>query len=265
MTTDTATRQPKGVPAGGQFAAASHAEPGVALSLPTTPDLQFTADFSDDLSLEHKAVIDHWRGRLQAAGVTGEITVLSLDGGDEDAGGPTVAGEWKSPEGNQFGFAVDHKILELTRYDQWNLDDNHDQNEVVALLKGADAVMTDDDLARNFGAAREKSRIADGWATRSTVRSNESIRFGLPELVEDDEGRQFGQMVVSTPIGEYRVDLDRGAFTSHVHGPEGELLEEKRAQKLFTHISLDCGGNGDPEDLKYGMLYALEAGTGEKW
>jgi hypothetical protein len=220
---------------------------------------------ADDLKPEHTAAIEHWRGRFTDAGVTGEISVLSLDGGDEDAGGPTVAGDWQSPEGNKFGFAVDHKILELSRYDQWNLDDNHGQNEVVALLKGADSVMTDEDLARNFNAARQKSRIADGWANRSTVRSNESIRFGLPELAEDSEGRQVGRIDVSTPIGDYRVDLDRGAFTCRVYGPDGELADEPRADKLFAHNSKSCGSNGNPEDLKYGMMYAPEAGTGEKW
>lgn len=62
-------------------------------------------------------------------------------------------------------------------------------------------------------------------------------------------------------IGDYRVDLDRGAFTSHAYEPEGELLDEQRAIKLLTHVSRDCGSNGDPDDLKYGILYALEAGT----
>lgn len=112
---------------------------------------------------EHKAALDHWRGRLTRTGVTGEIRVLSMDGADTDAGGPTVAGTWRSPEGNEFGFGVDHKILELSRYDQWNLDDNHDDG-TVALFKGADSTVTDDDLTRYFSDAREKARITDGWA-----------------------------------------------------------------------------------------------------
>lgn len=262
MTTESTARQPKGIPAGGQFAATVHSEPGLALAAPEA-NLAFTADFADDLIPDHQAALDHWRGRLTAAGVTGEFTVLSLDGGDSDAGGPTVAGTWRSPEGNEFGFGINHKILELSRYDQWNLDENHDDG-TVPLLKGAESVIADEDLARGFSIARERARIADSWASRSTVRSNESIRFSLPELAEED-GRQVGRIKVSTPIGVYRVDLDRGAFTHHVYGPEGELLDEPRATKLFAHISRDCGGNGDPEDLKYGMLHALEAGTCEKW
>lgn len=97
------------------------------------------------------------------------------------------------------------------------------------------------------------------------MRSNESIRFSLPELAEAAEGRQVGRINVSTPIGDYRVELDRGAFTHHVYDPEGELLDEQRANKLFTHIPRECGSSGNPEDLKYGILYALEAGTGERW
>lgn len=262
MTPETTARQPKGIPVGGQFAATTHTEPSLVLAAPQ-PSLKFTADF-DDLIPDHKAALDHWQARLTSAGVTGEITVLSLDGADTDAGGPTVAGTWRSPEGNEFGFGVDHKILELSRYDQWNLDDNHDDG-TTALLKAEGSTITDADLTKYFSDARERARTADGWANRSTVRSNESIRFSVPELVEDGEGRQVGRVSVSTPIGDYRVELDRGAFTHHVYGPGGELLDGNRATKLFTHISRDCGGSGEPEDLKYGMLYALEAGTGEKW
>lgn len=246
----------------GQYTFAEHSEAAVALAAPT--ELKLTVDFADDIMPEHKAAIEHWHGRLQSAGVSGELTVLSVDGADSDAGGPTVAGTWKSPEGNSFGFAVDHKILELSRYDQWNLDDNHD-DESVALLKAADAVMTDEDLTQGFNSARERARTADGWANRSTVRSTESIRFGLPALAEDAEGRQVGRLDVSTPIGDYRVDLDRGAFTSRVYGPEGELVDDLRSTLLFTHLSRSCGSKGDPDDVKYGMLYALEAGRGEQW
>jgi hypothetical protein len=70
---------------------------------------------------------------------------------------------------------------------------------------------------------------------------------------------------VSTHVGNYRVDLHRGAFTAPVYGPEGELCDDFRTNTLFTHLSKECGSNGDVEDLKYGILYALEAGTGERW
>lgn len=260
--TNTAVPQPRVKT--GQFTFAEHSE-AAAVSLPAAPELTFTADFADDILPEHKAAIEHWHGRLKSAGVSGDFTVLSLDGADSDAGGPMVAGDWKTPEGNSFGFAVDHKMLELSRYDQWNLDDNHDQDESVALLKAANAVITDEDLRNGFESARTKSRIADGWANRSTVRSSESVRFGLPELTEDEEGRQVGRLGISTPIGDYRVELDRGAFTARVYGPENELVDDKRATTLFTHLSRNCGGKGDPDDVKYGILYALEAGTGEPW
>lgn len=258
--TNTALPQPRVKT--GQYTFAEHSEADVALAAPD--GLQLTADFAEDILPEHKAAIKHWHGRLQAAGVTGELTILSLDGADTDAGGPTVAGTWTSPEGNSFGFAVDHKTLELSRYDQWNLDDNHD-DESVALLKAADTVMSDEDLTQGFNSARERARIADGWANRSTVRSTERIRFGLPALAEDAAGRQVGRLEVSTPIGDYRVDLDRGAFTARVYGPEGELVDDLRTTLLFTHLSRSCGSKGDPDDVKYGMLYALEAGTGEQW
>ena len=258
--TTSATPQPRVKT--GQYTFAEHSEAEVALA--AAPELKFEADLADDILPEHRAAIEHWHGRLKDAGVAGEFTVLSLDGADSDAGGPTVAGVWKSPDGNSFGFAVDHKVLELSRYDQWNLDDNHD-DESAALLKGADAVMTDEDLAQGFASARERARTADGWANRSTVRSTENIRFGLPALVEDDEGREVGRLDVTTPIGDYRVDLDRGAFTARVCGPEGELVDDLRTAMLFTHLSRSCGSKGDPDDVKYGILYALEAGTGEQW
>ncbi|HAG58658.1 MAG TPA: hypothetical protein DEP82_06395 [Arthrobacter bacterium] len=126
MTTDTAARQPKGIPAGGQFAATAHAEPEVALAATSTPELKLVVpEFRDELSPEHKAAIDHWHGRLQDVGVFGELKILSVDGADSDAGGPTVAGSWRSPEGTEFGFAVDHKNIELSRGIDWNLDAAH--------------------------------------------------------------------------------------------------------------------------------------------
>jgi hypothetical protein len=259
MTATSETPQPRIKT--GQYTFAEHSEADLVLRPPS--GLKFTADFAEGMIPEHKAALDHWHGRLKDAGVAGEVTVLSIDGADTDAGGPTVAGEWSTPEGYKFGFAVDHKALELDRYDQWSIDDNHGE-ESAGLIKG-DGKMTDEDLAQAFSRARARARTAGGWAARSMVRSTERFRFGLPELAEDDQGRQVGRITVDTPIGDYRVDLDRGAFTARVYGPEGNLADASLTRSFFRHVSQECGGSGDYEDLKYGMLHALEAGTDQPW
>jgi hypothetical protein len=82
MTTPAATPQPRIKT--GQYTFTEHSEAAVSLSAP--PGLKLTADFGDDLMPEHKAAIEHWHGRLQAAGVSGELTVVSVDGADSDAG-----------------------------------------------------------------------------------------------------------------------------------------------------------------------------------
>lgn len=267
MTTDTAARQPKGIPAGGQFAATSHAEPDVALAAPPTSaaELKLIADFRNELSPEHRAALDHWHGRLQGVGVTGELEILSIDGADSDAGGPTVCGTWRSPEGSGFGFSVDRKGLELSRGIDWNLDAAH-LGDTGSTRTFHDATITDKDIANIFTTLRSRARTADGWANRSTLRSNDKFRFAIPERISEGPDHEAGQVEVIAGNGdEYVVRMDRGSFEARVYGPHQGQLSERMATALLTDISESCGGAADPTDLKYALLYSIEAGTGEKW
>jgi hypothetical protein len=267
MTTDTAARQPKGIPAGGQFAATAHAEPDVALAATPAPaaELRLIADFRDELSPEHKAALDHWHGRLQGAGVAGELEILSIDGADSDAGGPTVCGAWRSPEGTGFGFSIDHKGLELSRGVDWNLDAAH-LGDTGSTRTFHDEKITDEDIAGIFTTLRTRALTADGWANRSTIRSNDKFRFAIPERISEGPGHEAGQVEVMAGNGdEYVVRMDRGSFEARVFGPHQGQLSDRMAAAFLTDVSAACGGNTDPEDLKYALLYSVEAGTGEKW
>ncbi|WP_354214851.1 hypothetical protein [Arthrobacter sp. UYCo732] len=62
MTTDTAARQPKGVPAGGQFAPTSHAEPSVALQTEALTKEQFAVLMTDELAGQIDASL---KGRIR--------------------------------------------------------------------------------------------------------------------------------------------------------------------------------------------------------
>lgn len=265
MTTDIA-RQPKGIPTGGQFAAATHSEPRVALNAAPEAGLKLIVpEFRDELSPEHKTAIEHWHGRLQAAGVAGELKILSVDGADSDAGGPTVCGAWHSPEGTDFGFGMDHKNLELSRGVDWNLDPAH-LGDTASRRAFHDDAITDQDLAEVFTALRERARAADAWANRSTIRSNDRFRFSIPERVSEDPGHEAGQVEVTAANGDnYVVRMDRGSFEARVHGPHEGQLSDRMAAAFLTDISESCGGNSDPTDLKYAILYSIEAGTGERW
>jgi hypothetical protein len=55
MTTDTAARQPKGIPVGGQFAATTHAEPAVDLSAPAGSPKTVTEHFMDRDSIANQS------------------------------------------------------------------------------------------------------------------------------------------------------------------------------------------------------------------
>jgi hypothetical protein len=264
MTTDTA-RQPKGIPAGGQFAATSHAEPEVALAAVPASELKLIADFGDDLSPEHKAAIDHWHTRLQEAGVGGELEILSVDGADSDAGGPTVAGTWRSPDGTEFGFAVDNKCIDLSRSHDWNLDEEHNGDRAI-LNTLHEHRITDEDIASRFTLLQNRARTADGWANRSTIRSNDKFRFAIPERISEGPGHEAGQVEITAANGdEYVVRMDRGGFEARVYGPHEEQLSDRMANAFLTDISESCGGSTDPTDLKYALLYSIEAGAGEKW
>lgn len=54
MTTDTADRQPKGIPVGGQFAATTHAEPAVDLAAPAGSPKTVTEHFMDRDAIANK-------------------------------------------------------------------------------------------------------------------------------------------------------------------------------------------------------------------
>jgi hypothetical protein len=266
MTTDTAARQPKGIPVGGQFASTTHAEPEVALAATSTSELKLVVpEFRNELSSEHKAAIDHWHGRLQSAGVAGELKILSVDGADSDAGGPTVAGSWLSPEGTDFGFAMDHKNLELSRGIDWNLDAAH-LGDTASRRTFGDSTITDEDLTNTFTTLRDRARIADAWANHSTLRSNDKFRFAIPERISEGPGHEAGQVEVIAGNGdEYVVRMDRGSFDARVYGSHQGQLSDRMAAAFLTDISESCGGATDPTDLKYALLYSIERGTGEKW
>ncbi|MBG0738837.1 hypothetical protein IV500_05305 [Paeniglutamicibacter antarcticus] len=267
MTTDNEARQPKGVPSGGQFAATAHAEPAIALagSISTAADLKLSADFIDNLPFEHKVALEHWHSRLQGAGVAGELEISSVDGGNTDPGGPTVSGEWRSPDGNQFGFYLDHKSLYISRYDEWNVDSGH-AGVTSTLVKGDEFPITDEDLTTHFEHARERARSADGWANRSLLRSNDKFRFTIPERISEGPGHETGQVEITAPNGdEYIVRMDRGEFEARVYGPHEGQLSDRMAAAFLTDVSEACGGNTDPDDLKYAILYSIQAGSGETW
>ncbi|MET4143773.1 hypothetical protein [Arthrobacter sp. UYCo732] len=229
------------------------------------PRLKLIADFGYTLSPEHRAALDHWHGRLQAAGVAGELEILSIVGADSDAGGPTVTGTWRSPEGMDFGFAVDHKDVEISRGVDWSLDTAH-LGDTASTRKLSGSTISDEDLTDTFITLRNRARIADGWAARSTVRSNDKFRFAIPQRISEGPGHEAGQLEVTAANGdEYVLRMDRGTFEARVYGPHEGQLSDRMAAAFLTDVSESCGGNTDPEDLKYALLYSIEAGTGEKW
>lgn len=267
MTTDITARQPKGIPTGGQFAATAHAEPDVSLAAPPAPadELKLIADFRNELSPEHKSALDTWHGRLQGLGVTGELEILSIDGADSDTGGPTVCGTWRSPEGSDFGFSVDHKGLEVSRGIDWNLDPAH-LGDSGSTRTFHNHKIADEDIAGIFTTLRSRAKAADGWANRSTLRSNDKFRFAIPERISEGPGHEVGQVEVMAGNGdEYVVRMDRGSFDARVYGPHQGQLSDRMATAFLTDVSEACGGTNDPTDLKYALLYSIEEGTGEKW
>lgn len=62
MSTDTSVRQPKGIPAGGQFAPTSHAEPSLALPGADAPAERFAALMTEDLAAK---IDDSLKGRIR--------------------------------------------------------------------------------------------------------------------------------------------------------------------------------------------------------
>ncbi|HAP90901.1 MAG TPA: hypothetical protein DCR15_14735 [Arthrobacter bacterium] len=59
--------------------------------------------------------------------------------------------------------------------------------------------------------------------------------------------------------------MNRGSWDARVYGPGNGPLSARMADAFLTDVSEACGGKTDPEDLKYALLYSIEAGTGEKW
>ncbi|HAG58657.1 MAG TPA: hypothetical protein DEP82_06400 [Arthrobacter bacterium] len=98
------------------------------------------------------------------------------------------------------------------------------------------------------------------------IRSNDKFRFAIPERISEGPGHEAGQVEVTAASGdEYVVRIDRGGFDARVYGPHEVQLSDRMATALLTDISESCGGNADPTDLKYAILYSIEAGAGEKW
>lgn len=259
--TNTAVPQPRVKT--GQYTFAEHSEADVALAAPT--QLKLISDFGDDLSSEHEAAIEHWHGRFQSAGVSGELKILSVDGADTDRGGPTVVGGWRSPDGSDFGFAVDHQNIELGRGIDWNLDAAH-LGDSSSTTRTDGSTISDEDLTSTFATARDRARMSDGWANGTTMRSNDKFRFAIPERISESADQEAGQVKVTAGNGdEYVVQTDRGGSDVRVYGPHQGQLSDRMATAFLTDVSESCGGNTDPDDLKHALKQALEAGTGEQW
>jgi hypothetical protein len=259
--TNTAVPQPRVKT--GQYTFAEHSEAGLALAAPA--ELKLTADLRDPISSEHRAAIDHWHGRLQDSGVSGELEILSIDGGDTDAGGPTVTGTWRSPDGADFGFAVDHKNVELSRGIDWSLDAAH-LGDSSSTSKDDGSTISDEDLATTFTTVMDRARISDGWAKGTAMRSNDKFRFAIPERISEDQGHEAGQVSVTAVNGdEYLVQAGRGGADVRVYGPHQGQLSDRMATAFLTDVSESCGGSGGPDDVQNALRHAMEAGTGDQW
>lgn len=113
-----------------------------------------------------------------------------------------------------------------------------------------------------------KARHATRWAQRSGLRSQGNVRFGLPELREDEWGRPVGSLDITMDVAmgatTYTVLLPRGKDKVEAYTQDGQVLTPRMTQALLEEATEEGGGPAGTDMIGNAIAVTLLE-EGEVW
>ncbi|HEX9086141.1 MAG TPA: hypothetical protein VF867_01280 [Arthrobacter sp.] len=244
-----------GVPAGGEFTATAHSESPVALG--ASAPLLSLGDMSE-MDPIYQGVVRTRMGQLREAGMTGHATDF------ETIDGWGVRFNLENQDGT-FKVSLNDDQVAITRGEDNPLDPAHtwvaDANIVT---RYRDPAVTAEQIMEAYGPAMTRSRTARRWTERSGLRSNHKVRFGLPELIEDESGRKVGSLTITLGDAEFTVLMPRGTDKPEVYLRTYRPLTPRMTAALLEDAT-EAGGGPAGTDMIGNAIAVTLLEEGEAW
>jgi hypothetical protein len=249
----TQGHQPGGQPNGGQFMATTHSESPVALGVQGP----LSIGEMPNLDAVEQSVAHTRLQQLRDAGMTGHATDFqSIDGWG-------VRFNLENQDGI-FVVSLNDDQVSIKR-GRGNLDPAHtwvaDANVVT---KYRNPAVTAEQIREAYGPAMTRSRTARRWVERSGLRSNHQVRFGLPELIEDEDGRKVGSMTITMNDTEFTVVMPRGSDKVEAYVRTYRELPPRMTAALMEDAT-EAGGGPAGTDMIGNAIAVTLLEEGETW
>lgn len=250
--------QPGGQPSGGQFMTTTHTESAVALGGQPLLNL---GDMSDLDPIE-QGMIRTRMGQLRDAGLTGDATDF------EAVDGWGVSFRLKNSDG-EFVMSLNDDQFAVIGGKENPIDPGHEHAADVNVVARGLALVTPDQIRETYNPAMTRARTARRFAERSGLRSGGNVRFGLPELRQDEWGRPVGSMNITMDVETggaitYTVLMPRGKDKIEAYDHQGRLLTPRMTAALLEEATEEGGGPAGTDMIGNAIAVTLLE-EGETW
>lgn len=251
--------QPGGQPAGGQFMTTSHSESPVALG--GQPPFLSLGDMSGLDPIE-QGMIRTRMGQLRDAGLTGHATDF------EAVDGWGVSFRLKNNDG-EFVMSLNDDQFAVISGKNNPIDPGHEYAADLNVVARGLTMVTPDQIRATYNPAMTRARTARRFAERSGLRSGGNVKFGLPELRNDEWGRPVGSMDITMDVKTggaitYTVLLPRGKDKIEAYNHQGKLLTPRMTAALLEEATEEGGGPAGTDMISNAIAVTLLE-EGETW
>lgn len=250
--------QPAGQPSGGQFMTTTHAEPALTLGNPgglVADDMEF------DDAVEQSIALTRLQ-QLQNAGMTGRATgIKPIDGWG-------VSFTLENQDGT-FAVTLNDDRASITRIiDGQPAPDSTWVANASVITDYRDPAVRAEQIRSAYNPAMLRARTARRWDERSGLRSGGNVKFGLPELRQDDSGRTVGALDITMDVEAggpvtYTVLLPRGKDKIEAHH-QGAPLTPRMTAALLQEATEEGGGPAGTDMIGNAIAVTLLE-EGETW
>lgn len=190
MTQSPHTRQPRGIPVGGQFAPTAHAEPAFTIgSLKVRPEFDNPAD---------QAVYDRHEQLLRDAGITHHVT-----------GDPVLAGGATTfplrADGREFSVTVRDNGCSVHRDAAEDLPEHVRQDGDWVM--DAHGGLIPDHLEEGFTYARRRAAVVDALGASPLTAGDQAVFSGLG-VHRSSSGRHAVELAITLDSGNFRLEME---------------------------------------------------------
>lgn len=250
--------QPPGQPNGGQFMTTTHAEPAVVLCS-KGPSLH-VGEMANLDPVEQQLVRSRM-DQLRQAGVTGRATDFEVT----DGFGTLF---YLRNRDGEFSVHLGDGLFGVTRGVRNQTDANHEHAADVDIHTRDGSPLPGAKISAAYSKAMAKARHATRWAQRSGLRSRGNVRFGLPELREDEWGRPVGSLDITMDVNQgavtYTVLLPRGKDKVEAYTKDGSALTPRMTEALLQEATEEGGGPAGTDMIGNAIAVTLLE-EGETW